>query len=175
MKDQELILKYIKEEATPLERETLENWLLESDANKLVFTELKKTWDTAGKLDQRLAIDKPKAWQSIQQKIVQEQSNTVSGTKKSFNTTWLLRIAATLIVSLFAAWFFLTKNEKENLVTLKTEATKKMIVLADCTRVFLNTNSSLVYPEDFTSDERKVILTGEAFFEVKRNEKSLAD
>lgn len=43
------------------------------------------------------------------------------------------------------------------------------IVLADGTRVYLNAGSSLIFPASFTGTERKVILTGEAYFEVSKN------
>src|SRR5690606_36556914 len=42
--------------------------------------------------------------------------------------------------------------------------------LSDGTLITLNENSSIVYQEEFTSNERHVALTGEAFFEVARDE-----
>lgn len=42
--------------------------------------------------------------------------------------------------------------------------------LSDGTTVWLNSNSSLKYPNRFSKRERKVELTGEAFFDVERNE-----
>jgi transmembrane sensor len=43
------------------------------------------------------------------------------------------------------------------------------IVLADGTKVFLNSESSLTYPASFTGNQRNVTLTGEAYFEVAKN------
>ena len=43
------------------------------------------------------------------------------------------------------------------------------LVLSDGTKVWLNAASSLKYPTTFNGNERKVVLTGEAYFEVAHN------
>lgn len=43
------------------------------------------------------------------------------------------------------------------------------LTLADGSKVWLNTESSLTYPTQFTGTERKVKITGEAYFEVAHN------
>ena len=45
------------------------------------------------------------------------------------------------------------------------------ITLADGTRVWLNAASTIKYPSSFTGNERKVVITGEAYFEVAKNDK----
>lgn len=45
------------------------------------------------------------------------------------------------------------------------------IFLSDGTKVYLNAGSRLVYPEFFVDKNREVFLVGEAFFEVKHDEK----
>ncbi len=45
-----------------------------------------------------------------------------------------------------------------------------MLVLADGTSVVLNSDTRLRFPETFTETERKVFLSGEAYFSVARNE-----
>jgi hypothetical protein len=46
---------------------------------------------------------------------------------------------------------------------------KYNITLADGTKVWLNSASALSFPATFTGTERRVILTGEAYFEVAKN------
>ncbi|MEL7221077.1 MAG: FecR domain-containing protein, partial [Bacteroidota bacterium] len=45
----------------------------------------------------------------------------------------------------------------------------RAITLADGTLVWLNSNSTLSFPETFTQQERRVALVGEGFFEVAKN------
>lgn len=46
------------------------------------------------------------------------------------------------------------------------------LVLADSSTVYLNSGSSLVYPDEFDSDKREVYLEGEAYFKVVKDGKS---
>lgn len=48
---------------------------------------------------------------------------------------------------------------------------RQFVVLPDSTHVWLNSGSLLVYPSLFTGNKREVYLSGEAYFEVKKNEK----
>lgn len=47
-----------------------------------------------------------------------------------------------------------------------------VVILGDGTKVWLNAQSSLRYPIKFSGKERKVILEGEAYFEVTKNKKA---
>lgn len=58
------------------------------------------------------------------------------------------------------------------LLTAHTESQRsKVIILEDGTKVTLNANSDLKYPEKFSGNTREVFLKGEAFFEVTSNPK----
>lgn len=48
---------------------------------------------------------------------------------------------------------------------------RSMITLADGTKVWLNAGSRLIYPSRFVNKTREVFLSGEAFFDVHKNEK----
>lgn len=79
-----------------------------------------------------------------------------------------------LIACVALAVFFLMKGSDQKPKTL-TKATiagqKSTIVLADGTKIRLNSESTLIYPEKFEHNKRMIRLKGEAFFEVARDEK----
>jgi len=62
-------------------------------------------------------------------------------------------------------------NKKIEYNTLTVPRGSRIInlVLADGTSVFLNAASSITYPTSFPGNERKVEISGEAYFEVARN------
>jgi ferric-dicitrate binding protein FerR (iron transport regulator) len=66
-----------------------------------------------------------------------------------------------------------TASKTETEVLYNTMLTPKgrqySLVLADGSRVWLNAASSITYPTIFTGNERKVKITGEAYFEVVHN------
>jgi len=47
---------------------------------------------------------------------------------------------------------------------------KSMIILSDGTKVWLNAGSQLVYPSTFMRKRREVVLVGEAYFDVAKND-----
>lgn len=63
-----------------------------------------------------------------------------------------------------------TSNIPPQLHTLKIpRGGEYKVVLADGTKVWLNAESELTYPVVFTQNTRKVILSGEAYFEVTKD------
>ncbi|RQO71984.1 hypothetical protein DBR43_12235 [Pedobacter sp. KBW06] len=65
-----------------------------------------------------------------------------------------------------------TASAKERPLSYNTVSTPKgglyQVILPDGTKVWLNAASSLKYPVQFASQERRVTLTGEAYFEVSK-------
>lgn len=63
-------------------------------------------------------------------------------------------------------------NAQEELHTLTTpRAHRYNLILADGTKVWLNAASSITFPTAFIGNERKVVITGEAYFEVSKDPK----
>lgn len=62
------------------------------------------------------------------------------------------------------------KNRKAHINKLTTPRGGEFkIILEDSTEVWLNAESQLIYPEQFSTRERRVTLNGEAYFKVKKD------
>ncbi|MDZ7606664.1 MAG: FecR domain-containing protein [Cyclobacteriaceae bacterium] len=100
------------------------------------------------------------------------QENTSKGRSRSMITRYTTAAGFLLIVSL-ASWLnwpaaMQPIAEPVEMVTKFTPAGAKMkLVLPDGTRVILNSQSSITYPEQFVNQERVVHFYGEAFFDVQ--------
>lgn len=91
--------------------------------------------------------------------------------------TEIMKYAAILILAVFTTslYYYFTREEIE--VSNKTtdliiqNGSKGKLVLPDGTNVWLNSGSTISYPENLsTASRRKVKLTGEAFFDVTKDE-----
>jgi transmembrane sensor len=92
--------------------------------------------------------------------------------KRSFKH-WKLFIAAALCLAFFIALQYYSFNpsivkRKEILVIQTGRAEKRQLLLPDGSRVILNADTRITFPEKFDGSNREVFLIGEAYFDVKR-------
>jgi transmembrane sensor len=166
----ELLVKYLVEEATPPEQELVEKWLMASPANQHYFQHLELIWKESQKLAATTTADENKAWHRFQRRI--KKTGSATGKIKEFG--WW-RIAASILIVGGIAWFTSTLLEKgspdpETLnITAVSEVKKD--TLPDGSIAVLNKHSELSYPAIFKGKTRNVRLKGEAFFNVKADKK----
>ena len=95
--------------------------------------------------------------------------------KRSYRTILLKWMSAAAIIVISISVFFYTWNKPpqktgDTLVQKQNaKGIKSTIVLTDGSKIWLNADSKIEYPEVFTGDTREVYLNGEAFFEVAKN------
>jgi ferric-dicitrate binding protein FerR (iron transport regulator) len=96
--------------------------------------------------------------------------------KKPFSFLRLVAAASIIAILGFSVnhfWFSASSDLAVRSVEKKTSNGQQLTVkLPDGTRVKLNAGSILSYPKVFEDTLREISLTGEAFFDVVRNEKS---
>jgi transmembrane sensor len=158
----QLLKRYLEGQTTEQEDQLLTEWY-ESPGNQveLPLSEIQKE-----------GIRK-RMWQSIRTQIRPNKNRRI------VRLAWLSGVAACLALGL--TWLYTqSRNKSESLVAVlvreqtgievkNTNPTEQEVTLPDGTTVLLTQNSSLIYQKDFNLARREVYLTGEAFFNVRRD------
>lgn len=99
------------------------------------------------------------------------------GKKKYYSINSWLKYAAVFLLPLISGltvWLFMREANfyaTDMVECFVPNGELKQVILSDGTVVKLNSGTMFVYPADFRGEERDVFLSGEAYFDVARNEK----
>ncbi len=166
------LMAYMNGELTDEQISKVKHWLAESDANKAEMERIEKIWLAAKQVKPvPVVVDVEKALANVLTQIRKNDRSPARAPR--FNYRRIVVSAAAVIILLVGAVGLLNSigfNSPRQL-ELKAENNVLEDQLADGTRVSLNQNSMLSYPSEFSTNQRRVKLVGEAFFEVERNEK----
>ena len=172
----ELLLKDLSEEITPEEREEFQLYL--ADDQYLKRRQLFKLYWSENSMN---AIDNEKLFQKLSLKIseFQHQEEAVPDVtelrKRHGNRFRWYQVAAVVALCLCSVFFY--KKAPFGQQASETQWTEKVtprgrntsFTLSDGTRIFLNSASKLRFPVSFSGPVREVYLSGEAFFDVKKD------
>jgi ferric-dicitrate binding protein FerR (iron transport regulator) len=178
---EELLARYLADTASEAERNDVEAWLAESEVHARELATYRLIWDhTASMKKSSAKVDTDAAWNKIKGKMAANGASAAAPEAKEARTiefrpevrqrrlpvtVWAAAMIAILVTAF--GWFFLmSEKTPESLQVATTNNTTEQL-LPDGTKVFLNYNSKLTYPENFKGDLRTVSLQGEAFFDVK--------
>ncbi len=156
----DLIAKKLSGEITAEEDRELNSWL-QSDSNAQTFKQVSKLWENTEDPSRDYTPDAETEWQKLQAKINQP--------KVLFLKRYWLKMAASILLLLGLTYLLSTLFKTSGgatLVEVVTTDSVMVVYLPDSSRVYLNKNTTLTYPEAFNSNERLVFLNGEGFFEV---------
>ena len=163
----ELLVKYLAEEATPPEQELVDEWVSSSEANRHYFQHFQLIWKDSQKLAATTVVNENKAWQRFQRRV--KKTESAPAKIKAFG--WW-RIAVSILIVAGAAWFtstLLEKGSSDAEILSITIKEVKRDTLPDGSVAVLNKHSELSYPARFKGKTRKVKLRGEAFFNITPN------
>ncbi|MEO6733451.1 MAG: FecR domain-containing protein [Ferruginibacter sp.] len=168
-----IVAKKLRGEATLQELQELQCWLDAAIANRQEYNKMELLWAEARNIFSETDFDTNAAWNKVNAAIEN------AGPEKAAKNAPLIAIysvlakritvAAASVLLLIGGLYFYTGNTaprkmiaaaKENLV----------VILPDNSNVFLRKGSSISFPVNFDKDMRSVELSGEAYFEVRRNE-----
>lgn len=166
----DLIGKYLLGEATPAERSEVDAWIQLSEENKQYFDQLKTIIQKSEATQSKQAFNADTAWNKVKARIesvpeIKREAKVIPINRNKL----FLRIAASIVGVLFvsALLFRLLNNPLE---TMNLQATNSVVIdtLTGGTIVHLNKNSSMVAVYNPKKKSQQVQLTGEAYFEIKK-------
>ncbi len=165
-----------------LAQEYLENKL--SEENREKFFKLLKDKDMLEELAQlfeedvysKMVFESDLVNDINSDEIYGKLKNQIESHKKIDSRFTILKVAASVLLPLLivaAGLWYVLKPSESNIVWNEFYVPKgetSQIILADGSKVTLNSETKLTYPTDFKGDRREVKLDGEAYFEVQSNQ-----
>lgn len=168
----EIILKYLNETATEEEMKMLLEWLDQSEESQKYFFEIRDLWLTSNASYPHILEDK-KAFVRFKERVMAYEKIRF----QRHLPTGLLKVAASVAILVLCSvgGYFIGHHTNQTPPTIlmnqcfSGDNNKTMFTLPDGTSVWLNSNSRLVYPDQFEEGARRVKLEGEGYFEVAHN------
>ena len=164
----EIIEKYLNSKADKSTQNAFADWLSAPVDAELKEELLRNEWEKEECL--------------TEENVSRSYNKVMTRIRRRSLSRWMKYAACSVAASVAIAavlYFSLPKNDVESLQMASSvnmtecyvsHGETKVVTLSDSTTVILNSGSLLIYPEEFTSSERQVYLTGEAIFDVSKND-----
>jgi len=155
-----LLPKIFSGEATPQEEQLVHDWLVKDPSHQKEYDDFAKIWSITADFTKPGAIDVNAEWQKLM--------TTLSPARKiSPRLMSITRIAAAVVLISALAFYGLLQSGKQ---VKAPQSSTFAATLPDGTRVTLNAGSRISYKKGFGYSHRNLVLDGEAYFEVRKNE-----
>ena len=165
----DLLVKYMLDEAMPAEQLQVQHWLNADAANSKYYEHFKLIWNESQTLASNITVDEDAAWQKFKNKIQSTATENKKGKTIHFSFTKQLQVAAAILLFVVGAWWVynsINKNASIAMIDKQSFSNTVVDTLSDGSIVTLNKNTALNYPASFKAKTRTVKLKGEAFFKV---------
>lgn len=168
-----LIAKQLQGLATPQEADELQQWLQSDAACQQEYDDMALIWQKSGILLAEPQFNTEIAWVKLDDQIAlltaRERKPLHTVISIFFSPTAKAAAAVLLVAGMAAAGFWWHRNSQWKSFT--AVAQNETLTLPDHSVVVVRKGSTLKYLNQFDSKERRVELTGEAFFSVQHNER----
>jgi transmembrane sensor len=167
---EEMMIRYLERSCSTDEEAAFREWLMQSEENRKLFYETKAVWNYYNAAQSRTEEQLDKAATRLNNSL-----NRLERGRKRKEYFHLARYAAIFLLVLSTGVLVWTSYNHfyggPELITVQVALTdsSKLVTLDDGSKIWLNRNSSLTYPAKFSEEERAVIFSGEAYFEVKHD------
>jgi ferric-dicitrate binding protein FerR (iron transport regulator) len=170
-----IILMYLEGTLDEERKVYLLQEISENKESEKLFLDLKFIWETSAKDILIKEAETENEFEKLKKNTFADYlaSETVP---KKFKYNTFFKYAAIFIIGFGLAYFItlLTLPHQEvsmfNMIIVP-KGQRSQLVLADGTKIWLNSDTKLKYPEKFIGNSRKVFLDGEAYFEVAKSKK----
>jgi len=162
-----LLTRYVSRESSLEEYEELMDLVASQDRYGEIFANISEVWDLNHSVNEN-SFDTDGLKYKVMKAVKAKDGR---GILVGFPAYGIAATVVLFIVSAVLIYNGLLAEPDINYITESTRRGQKAdIVLSDGTRVRLNTESSVTYPEEFSGKDRTISLSGEAFFSVTRDE-----
>lgn len=171
----ELIIAKFRQEISEEENERLMRWA-DNPECRAVLEDLKILWQKIQENSKDYTPDKEYYWKELSARINKTQQAEKTTPRKTIPLRRLYQYAAAacivLVTSIGISYYWGSRNGEgagtEQIYTCMNGKSK--VNLPDGTEVWLHDHTTLAYGNDFQSRNRMVRISGEAYFEVTRDE-----
>jgi len=169
--EEELLIRFIVGETSDEESAKVRDWIELSDENRGQYDVLHKTWSAIDNPSKIIPaqVNTDRAWDALKSRIDQYAEIEDKHKPEAHSIFYyVMRVAAVLIVGLLIFTIYKTQIQGVGQVQLvSNDSTITNNPLPDGTIIALNEQTTVEYPEQFSENERRVTLKGEAFFKVQ--------
>jgi len=156
-----LVSRYLSGELLPDQQTWFEEELRSDPEKQAMLDEYRKIWDSTVP-EQSYNLDAE--WDLMRKKLPDYKS----GSARSL-LFYTYRVAAVLVLGLLLSFSLIYLNRTMGMERVMAENVPVEVILEDGTEVIVNRHSSLRYSKKADQKERKVYLSGEAWFDVARD------
>lgn len=164
---EELLPRYCEGTLSKEEMQEVREWMERSEENRHIVKQIHTLYLAA---DTKIVLEKIDTEKALTKVTGRIETNK---TKKANLFIWVQRIAAILFIPLLIAYgfqFIKGNNQSVSMIEVKTNpGMTTSVILPDGSTAYLNSETTLTYPSQFSGDRREVAIEGEAFFMVEKD------
>ncbi|MFV0585305.1 MAG: FecR family protein [Parabacteroides gordonii] len=176
---EELLIRYLQGTGDSQSLQQLLEIVRKSENKKSELARLKAIYDSLSVQVDALKFPIDASWEKMRQKI--DSGKIVEKSNGSIFRRIIIQwpyVAVFLLVVLLTGQYFYYQDKDQSIESLESytrfvvekDGGKSSLFLPDGTKVLLNAGTTIQYPTQFDQKERTVILEGEGYFEVVKNE-----
>ncbi len=174
-----LLGKYLSGESDNEEINRIQRWIAGSNSNKILFENIQSDWNKINLAKNMKKVDVDNAWENVKQKILGEEPGVIQMKelkKENVAKIYLYRtvqIAASVLIIAGISFgiyrVFSDSGFGDSTIIRSGSGNTSSLTLPDGSKIYMNSNTIIKYPEQFGKDSRNMYFKGEAYFEVVNN------